>query len=269
MFKEMKELRLPLLLLLLFTVLCVFLYQKTDSDEIKDIFLSLGTGFISTVVTVIILDIFVSAKEARSKRELSSACLRTLRPALAMVANTIFEMHKATSTTKGSDGLMEFPQLFATAASSNIRQLHPGAYAPVWPGILWPHYVSDSLDKFAISVNDFIDKYSVHLDAETISLCYTLANHGFVHMMRYPKQHPFPNMNMPIFSMVTTVIDGGSPFTNYLIELSKLSRILKDASYPDDFLFAPCWSDGVAPGLGSGLQAGTPPIGPFGPFPPN
>lgn len=266
MIEQLKQLKWPLIILLLMSGVSFIIFAVNEIDSKKQWIASLASGFgvsfISIIATVILINMFISQKDKQQKDKIKSACIKTLRKPVDDISSVTFNIVKATSICKQEDGFQDLEEFFRHIDISQASLLDTSLVAPVLPEISWEIYLLSAFEELTKKIQNFIEKYAVHLDFETIELCEKIATHQFVkhlqlniisnnELINYGvKREDLP----PSLSYVSIVYNNKTPImADYFGLLADLTKLIASTQEDDQFAVYHTWGDGVAPGLGSGL----------------
>lgn len=257
MFKQLRQFWIPICALFAFSAACAILFFYTDSADIKNLSLSLGTCFFSALIVIAVMDLYLSALNEKIKSDTIDACLRSLRPATCRVSSVVFNMIKATAESSKSEEQTSITELLASVDINKIQKLNLSFEAPVIPTMTWTAYISSAFLEYSEKIERFSEKYSVHLDPTTIDLCEKISNHLFIGSCRNGLNPPnVPGLTAPhLFSIAFSTQHGESYFMSFIKLTKELSKKIEMAAPSEELVIGTPWSDNVAPLIGSALTA--------------
>lgn len=263
MIKQLMRLWLPLVILALLTGVSFSLFAVAEpASWLSNLTLSLGSAFLSIVVTVLLIDSYVSAKDAQDRSKTQQACLRSLRIPVVRLSGVLFHMVKATSERREEDGERSVADFLREIDARRIALLDAAQPAPVTPRRTWENYIIEAFSGFTRSLEDFVGKYSVHLSAHTIDVCEKLVGHPLLILMSHAptlrsiqREEGWPDLVFPLLAIAATETEGDSTLNDYLAKLRELVDLVGSVSGGGALTQHQYWRDDVEPAVGSGISA--------------
>lgn len=263
MIKQLMRLWLPLVILALLTAVSFLLFAIAEpASWLSNLTLSLGSAFLSIVVTVLLIDSYLSAKDAQDRLKTQQACLRSLKIPLVRLSDVLFHMVKATSEHREEDGERSVAEFLREIDARRIALLDSARPAPVTPRRTWESYIIEAFSGFTRSLEAFVEKYAVHLDAHTIDVCEKLVGHQFLALMSHvptlrsvQREEGLPDLVFPLLAIAAMETEGDSALNDYLGRLRELVDLVGSASGGDALTHHQHWRDDVEPAVGSGISA--------------
>ncbi|HEJ9739747.1 TPA: hypothetical protein ACKRHX_002768 [Proteus mirabilis] len=265
MIEQLKQLKWPLIILLFMSgvAFTIFAVNETYSNKqwIASLASGFGVSFISIIATVILINMFISQKDKQQKNKIKNACIKTLRKPIDDISNVVFNIVKATSNCRQEDGNQDLEAFFRYIDISHVRLLNTSLIAPVLPQMSWDIYLLNAFEELTKKIQNFIEKYAVHLDFETIDLCEKIATHVFVKHLRLNiimnnelsnagvKREELPTSLM----FVSIVHNDTSIMSDYFGLLADLTKLIASTQEDNQIIVYHTWGDHVAPKLGSAL----------------
>ncbi|HIE0405293.1 TPA: hypothetical protein ACXI9Z_002108 [Proteus mirabilis] len=264
MIEQFKRLKTPLIVLSILTVVSFFLFTLNEiyswKPWVSSITGNLGVAFLSTIITVCLINMYLSEKEEKEEKKIRNICLISLDKPINEIAYVIFQLVKATTETRGTNDTPCLIDFLKQVDITKIEKLDLFGRAPVYPERTWEVYLRTSFVEFTKKIQSFIEKYAYFLDADTIKLCEDIKNHQFIQCIKMiphlkadherENMHNPPNAYMQLYSLKT---QNNPTMIDYLNALEKLVKIVASAKNNEQFIVHQTWNDNVLPELGSGI----------------
>lgn len=209
---------------------------------------------------MLLIDNYLSAKDAKDRLDVQHACLRSLRIPIVRLAGVLFYMVKATSDKRKDDGEGSVSEFIKEIDGRRLVLLDTTQRAPVIPTRSWDSYILEAFGEFTGSLEAFVEKYAVHFDSNTIDMCEKLVNHQLIFLMQNARvvanmnrESGHPEMAFPLLAIAATEVDGVSMLGDYLARLLELVDLVELASEKEALTHYQAWRDDVGPAVGSGI----------------
>lgn len=263
MIKQLLRIWLPLVILAILTGVSFLLFAVTEpASWLSNLTLSLGSAFLSIVVTVLLIDSYLSMKDAQDRLKTQQACLRSLRIPLVRLSGVLFHMVKATSEHREEDGERNVAEFLRKIDARRITLLDLAQPAPVTPRRTWENYIIEAFSGFTRSLEAFVEKYAVHLNAHTIDVCEKLVGHPLLDLMSHvptlrsiQREERLPDLVFPLLGIAAMETEGDSALNDYLGKLRELVDLVGSESGGDALTHHQYWRDDVEPVVGCGISS--------------
>ncbi len=240
----------------------VIYFLSDGAEVIRDVSLNLATAFLVVIITVSLVDIYISAKDEKERRERKNSCIRTLRLPLVKIAGFLFYLVKATATERQDEGEYKIADFLRNIDVAQVGELDTTKKAPVVPERTWATFLVQAFDEFTTSIEFFIEKYAVHLDSQIIELAERIATHRFVfHIRNIPlmdrvmREQGLGDVTVPVFQFVAIEVEGKTALGEYLKLVAELVEVVEQADGGEPLVDHQSWNEGVSPSMGSGRIA--------------
>jgi hypothetical protein len=267
--ETLKDLRVPLVILVVLFVLSGLLYFKDlfPGGWDTDIFGNLATELAGVLLTFFLLGLYISHRERRLTDHRRRIALRSLSLALRRIVGTLFSLFKAKSTEAQNDPQRQVePKVFFDARFyDTIVNLDFSAKAPVIPEMSWGKYLALNFEDFTNRLERALDIFGVGLFPGDLDLLELLVNSPYARMFTMNSSIPLTGASA---MMLLSIEDGGSvTFVStkskeyvdrsmrvYHEALMKLIDIVNESLRDTDqesIMVVQHWEQHVAPAVGS------------------
>lgn len=186
--ETLKEFRKPLLYLTALLILCgiIYLTDPFSGNWDTDIFGGLATELGGVIVTVLLLESYISQRDKKLSYHRRQVALRSLSIALRRHLSTLFNIFKATSVKAPAESfrLTEVSQFFGDTFLSRIQYLDFAAKAPVIPQMTWAEYLAWQFKDFSDRLENTADKFGLGLTPDDIDLIERLINNPYANSLK-------------------------------------------------------------------------------------
>ena len=267
--ETLKDLRVPLVILVVLFALSVLLYfaDLFPGGWDTDIFGNLATELAGVLLTFFLLGLYISHRERRLADHRRRIALRSLSLALRRHVGTLFSMFKATSSEAPDNPQrqVEPKGFFDEKFYNTIVYLDFSVKAPAIPEMSWGKYLALNFEDFTNRLERALDIFGVGLFPGDLDLLELLVNSPYARMFTMNSSIPLTGDSA---MMLLSIEDGGSiTFVStkskeyfdrsmrvYHEALMKLIDIVNESLRDTDqesIMVVQHWEEHVAPVVGS------------------
>ena len=207
----MKDLRVPLLTLVLLFVLLAILYfaDLFSGDWDTDMFGNLSTELAGVLLTFLLLESYINHRDRKLADHRRQIALRALSLALRRHLGTLFTMFKATSIKAPCDPQRQVNprDFFDETFYGTIVYLNFSAKAPVIPEMSWGQYLASQFEDFTKRLERVLEVFGSGLFPGDLDLLERLVNSPYARFLT------MMHLSIPqtgTSAMMLSVEDGGA-----------------------------------------------------------
>ncbi len=207
----------------------------------------LTAGLTGALVTALMVDRVIEAREDRERKRLRQLALRQLAPVFTGHVHLIAQWVKA-SSEKPERFPTTIAELLSRETLNNLRYLDFSKQAPTHPTMSWLQYSSREFERLDAEIERLIDRYASVLGSEDLTALEELRTSSLTRLVRAAVVMPELDQQSQIRRSYNILYDTSvmELVYNHAKSVQKVSSIMREVADPETGLVR-IWMDDMAP----------------------